>query len=144
MEFIRSKRSFILYILIGFTGLSLDMISFVFLTRYLHLNEYVANPISMSVGIINNFFINAFFNFKRTDRLLSRLSRFYSVGVVGIFVGNAFLWFFNGVIGGWIFAFLNWISPLIAQYQLELVKAASIIFIAIMQYFLNKKFSFNE
>lgn len=143
-ELIKQKRSFILYILIGFTGLTLDLISFVVMVRIFHINEFIANPISMSVGIINNFFINAFVNFKKTDRLLMRFLSFYLVGIVGIFVGNTFLWFFNGVIGGYVGAVLTWISPVVAKYQLELVKAVSIVFIAIMQYFLNKRFSFKQ
>ena len=71
------------------------------MVRIFHLNEFIANPIAMSVGIINNFFINAFVNFKKTDRLLIRFFSFYSVGIVGILVGNTFLWFFNGVVGGY-------------------------------------------
>lgn len=143
-ELIVKKRSFLLYILIGFTGLTLDLITFVIMVRVFHVNEFLANPISMSVGIINNFFINAFFNFKKTDRLMVRFFSFYTVGIVGIVVGNTFLWFFNGVIGGFVGAILLWISPFVAQYQLELVKAVSIVFIAIMQYFLNKRFSFKQ
>lgn len=141
---IAQKRSFVLYILIGFTGLTLDLISFIIMVRIFHINEFIANPISMSVGIINNFFINAFFNFKKTDRLIVRFFSFYTVGIVGIIVGNTFLWFFNGVVGEFVSAFLTWLSPVVAQYQLELVKAVSIVFIAIMQYILNKRFSFKQ
>lgn len=136
------RKSFIKYILIGFTGLALDLTSFIFMVRVLKMNELVANPISMTVGIVNNFFWNAFLNFKRTDNLPRRFATFYSIGLFGIFVGNTFLWFFNIAIGRHVGIALNFISPLVAHYQLEIIKAVSIVVIAIMQYFLNKRFSF--
>jgi len=98
----------------------------------------------MSAGIINNFLLNAFFNFKKTDKLLRRFATFYTVGLVGMAVGDAFLWVFNGAFREFFGIILLSISPIIAKYQLELVKGVSIIFIAIMQYFLNKRFSFRE
>ncbi|MCC7303928.1 GtrA family protein [bacterium] len=137
-----SKKSFIKYILIGFTGLALDLLTFIFMVRVLGLNELFANPISMTVGIVNNFFWNAFLNFKRTDNLFRRFLTFYSVGLFGIFFGNTFLWFFHTVIGDYVNGILLFASPLAAHYQLELIKATSIVIIAIMQYFLNKRFSF--
>jgi len=143
-EIIVAKRSFFLYIIIGFSGLTLDMISFILMVRVLHIHELVANPISMSVGIVNNFFVNAYFNFKKTDKILARLLSFYVVGLSGILVSNLFLWLFNGVMGGFIDSILGFLWELLVQYRLELVKAASIVFIAIMQYFLNKRFSFKS
>jgi putative flippase GtrA len=104
----------------------------------------VANPISMSVGIINNFFLNAFFNFRETDRLLSRFLSFYAVGIVGILVGNFILWFFNGVIGNSVSSLLAYIWQPLSNYRLELVKGGSIIVIGVMQYFLNKYISFRK
>ncbi|WKZ24282.1 MAG: GtrA family protein [Candidatus Dojkabacteria bacterium] len=137
-----SKKRFILYISIGFTGLTLDIISFIIMVRWLGMNEFIANTISMSIGITNNFFLNAFLNFKRTDRLLLRYVSFYSVGLVGIAVGNLFLWIFMIWLGAYVHQILVLISQPIALYQLELVKGGSIVFIAVMQYFLNKHFSF--
>lgn len=141
-QLVIKRKSFIKYILIGFTGLALDLAAFVFMVRVLKINELIANPIAMTVGIVNNFFWNAYLNFKKTDNLARRFITFYSVGLFGIFVSNTFLWFFNSFIGSQVGAILNWISPFIAHYQLELIKAASIVVVAIMQYFLNKRFSF--
>ena len=143
-DLIIKNRSFILYIMIGFTGLALDMISLVVMVRVLHMNDLIANTISMSVGIVNNFFLNAYFNFKKTDKLLSRFLSFYAVGLFGIGIGTAFLWFFNGVIGAQVSAILSSFAAILAQYRLEIVKAVSIVVIAIIQYFLNKKFSFKH
>lgn len=136
-------RNFILYILIGFTGLTLDFITFVILTRYLGLHEQIVNPISMSVGITNNFFLNAFFNFKKTDSLFKRYISFYLVGVIGIFISAWFLWFFNDFLGNNVQAILDGALPFLRQYRIEFVKAVSIIVIAIIQFFMNKRISFN-
>jgi putative flippase GtrA len=104
-----------MYVVIGFSGLTLDMLSFLFMVKVLHMHELVANPIAMSVGIINNFFLNAFFNFRETDRLLSRFLTFYTVGIVGIIVGNLILWFFNGVIGNSVSTLLAYIWQKVAR-----------------------------
>ncbi len=140
----KKQKAFILYILIGFTGLALDLISFVFMIRVLKMNELIANPISMTVGIVNNFLWNAFLNFKKTDRLLSRFMSFYAVGLFGIMIGNFFLWFFNGVIGVQVGQLLGFFSGILVKFQLEIVKAVSIVVIAIIQFFLNKRFSFKS
>lgn len=121
-------RSFILYISIGFTGLAADMLTFLILVDVFKIDPLVVNPISMSVGIVNNFFLNAYFNFKKTDNLLRRLASFYVVGLFGIIVSDAFIWLFHDVL----------VLPLIP------VKAVSIVLIAIMQYFLNRTFSFSS
>jgi dolichol-phosphate mannosyltransferase len=141
---VQERHDFLLYVSIGFTGLTLDLITFIVLVRIFHMGELIANPISMSVGIVNNFFLNAYFNFKKTDRLLSRLASFYSVGVVGIIVGDIILWLFNDVLGPHVHTVLAFFSAAVASYQLELVKAVSIVIIAVMQYFLNKRFSFKN
>lgn len=143
-ERFKKNKSFFLYILIGFSGLTLDMLSFTLMTRGFHLSEYIANPISMSLGIINNFFLNAFLNFKKTDRLGARFMSFYTVGLVGVAVSNGILWLFNDILGNMVSALLMWITPVLAQYRLELVKGGSIVVIAILQYFLNKRFSFQS
>jgi len=143
-EVFAKSRSFVAYVLIGFTGLTIDVCVLILIVRVLHVNQYSANFISMSAGIINNFLLNAFFNFKKTDKLLRRFATFYTVGLVGMAVGDAFLWVFNGAFREFFGIILLSISPIIAKYQLELVKGVSIIFIAIMQYFLNKCFSFRE
>jgi len=137
-------RSFFMYVGIGFTGLTLDMLSFLIMVKVLHVAVLVANPIAMSVGIINNFFLNAYFNFRETDRLVVRFVSFYAVGLVGILVGNAILWFFNGVIGNNVSLLLTAIWKPLSSYRLELVKGTSIIIIGVMQYFLNKYISFKK
>lgn len=121
-------RSFVLYMTIGFSGLALDMLSFWIMINFLKVPVLVANPISMSVGIVNNFFLNAYLNFKKTDNILFRLGKFYLVGIFGIIFSDIWMWGFHEKL----------------LFPVMYVKAVSIVVVAIMQYFLNRKFSFNK
>lgn len=126
MEYIKKYRSFIIYISVGFVGLSVDFLLFLFLVKVLYVLPLIANPITMSLGIVTNFFLNAHFNFKKTDKLLKRLLMFYSVGILGIIVSNTIIYIFHNVLHG----------------PIELVKAGAIVIIAVSQYFLNSKIAF--
>ena len=64
------------YCLIGVTGASLDAVLFWLMTRA-GVYYQLANFISVTCGIVNNFFLNAFFNFKTKNRLLRRFCSFY-------------------------------------------------------------------
>lgn len=143
-SFFKRHRTFFVYIVIGFTGFFMDIAVFVFLLRVLHVNQYIANPISTSIGIINNFLLNAHFNFKRTDRIFVRFLSFYAVGWVGIALGEGILWLFTDLWGSTIHNFLATFSRDLPNYQIELVKVGSLFIIAVVQYALNKKISFRE
>lgn len=140
----RKDASFIKYILIGFTGLSLDMLSFMFMVYILNINHLIANPIGMCIGIINNFFLNAYFNFKKTDKILIRLIKFFSIGVFGIFVSELIIYLIHDL----FFAKLLFetVNPLLngrfLSIEVTLTKGFSIIVIAVIQYFLHKRITF--
>lgn len=144
LNFSKRHRPFFLYMTIGMTGALLDFCTLLFLVNLLQVNEYIANPISMSVGITNNFFLNAYFNFKKTDKLFKRYLSFYAVGIIGILISNLFLWVFNDLLGGNIQSVLDAVVPFVSAYRLEIVKAVSIVVIAVIQYVLNKRFSFQH
>ena len=120
------NREVLLYALIGFSGLFLDIIVFALLAEKLGWNYQWSNWISTSAGITNNFLLNAYFNFKKKDHLLSRFGKFYLIGCAGLALTAIIL--FLGV------ELLN-ASPL-------LVKCVVVIFVFIVQYSLNKRFSF--
>ncbi len=121
-------REFVVYCLIGGSGVTLDCLVFVGLTMGLGWHYQLANAISVSCGICNNFFLNAFFNFKRTDRLWLRFLSFYSVGLLGLGVSAALLWLFVEV--------LCW-NELIA-------KLVIIFVVTILQFTLNKCVTFRR
>jgi putative flippase GtrA len=80
------------YCLIGFCGVGLDFVIFIVLTQKIGLFYQYANFISVSCGIINNFFLNAFLNFKKTNHLFLRMVSFYMVGMVGWLISSLLLY----------------------------------------------------
>ena len=80
----QKNKRFIVYCLIGFTGVSLDFFIFYLLNNQLGIYYQYANVISVSLGIANNFVLNAFFNFKMLDKFFSFWSK-----DIGIDLGTA-------------------------------------------------------
>ncbi|MEU6264240.1 GtrA family protein [Saccharopolyspora shandongensis] len=120
------SRSLLLYAVIGASGVLLDYLLFLLLFNAAGLHEQVANAISTTAGITNNFVLNTLFNFRKRDRIAVRFLRFYAVGVAGIALTFVLLQVFSGWLG---------IDP-------NLVKAGSLPVVLIFQYSINKKWSF--
>ena len=72
-----SLAELVRYCVIGVSGATLDALLFYLLT-HIGIHYQIANLISVSCGIVNNFFLNAFFNFKTKNRLLFRFCSFCS------------------------------------------------------------------
>jgi putative flippase GtrA len=125
---LKSKKSFIVYCLIGLSGVTLDYLSFVLFVNWFSVNYQIANAISTSLGIINNFFLNTHFNFKTRDRLFARFISFYSIGLLGLLVSAGILYF--GV------SKLNF-SP-------NYTKIFTLFVVVVLQYNLNRLVSFRK
>lgn len=120
-------RSFVLYQLIGVSGVVLDLVLFLVLYNAVGLHEQVATAISTSAGITNNFLLNSFFNFRKRDGMLRRFARFYTVGLIGI-----------GLVAVLLLVFHSWLGV-----DANVVKIASMPVVAVFQFFLNKRWSFS-
>ncbi len=121
-------KRFVVYAIIGFSGLSMDMLLFYLLAIVLNVNVYISNFFSMALGFTNNFFWNAHFNFKKKDRLFNRYIKFASIAIFGIFISNVIIYIFYNLLG-----FSEIASKLI-----------SIIIIVIIQFYLNSKITFRN
>ena len=121
-------RQLVLYCLIGCTGATLDFLVYTVLVSSAGLYYQVANLLSVSIGIINNFFLNYFFNFKVRGGIWARLGSFYAIGMIGWALSAACLWLGVDVIG------LNAVGA----------KLISIVFVTILQFLLNKFFTFKK
>jgi putative flippase GtrA len=119
-------RQLIRYTMVGGSGVALDLAAFFLLYNALGLHEQIANAISTSLGITNNFVLNALFTFDRRDRLLVRFLRFYAVGLTGIALTYVLFRIFSDWLG---------VDP-------NLVKAGSLPLVLALQFVLNKKWSF--
>lgn len=127
-EILEKNRQFFWYSIIGFSGVTLDFLVFYFLNHELGIHHQVANLASVSIGITNNFILNAFFNFRMTDRLFTRYLKFLTVGLLGLLLSSILLYVQIDVFS---------IRPLIA-------KIVTIGFVVVIQFTLNKKFSFKQ
>jgi putative flippase GtrA len=123
-----ARKTFIFYSLIGVSGATLDYVCFVLLVHYASWHYLLTNIISTTLGITNNFFLNARFNFGVKDRLFSRFLRFYCIGLLGLALSSVILFL------------------LIDRLRLtpEVSKFVVIVVIVILQYNLNKRFSFRK
>ncbi len=119
---------FIVYCMIGCTGAFLDFILYTFLVNFLHINYLLSNCFSVSIGITNNFFLNAFFNFKVTDGLIKRFFSFYFVGIIGLIISEILLY---------ILVDISSINTIIA-------KVITIFVITLIQFFMNKIITFKK
>ena len=120
------SRSLVLYTVIGGSGVLLDYGLFLVLFNAAGLHEQVANALSTTAGITNNFVLNALLNFRKRDRILVRFLRFYAVGLAGIGLTFVLLQVFSGLLG---------VDP-------NLVKAGSLPVVLLFQYTINRKWSF--
>lgn len=120
------SRSLVLYAAIGASGVLLDYLVFLLLFNLVGLHPQLANAISTTAGITNNFVLNSLFNFRKTDRILVRFLRFYAVGIAGIVLTFVLLEVFTGLLGA---------DP-------NLVKLASLPLVLLFQYAINRKWSF--
>jgi len=124
----RRHRQLLLYGMIGCSGIALDLLVFAVLFNLAGVPAQVANAISLSAGITNNFLLNSRFNFRARDGLFRRFVRFYGVGLVGMAMV---------VVALFVFATLGGLDP-------NLVKACSVPGVVAFQYWANSRWSFRE
>ncbi len=118
--------TFVRYMFIGLSGVALDMIVFFVLYNFFHIDKTVATFISISLGVTNNFLLNVFFNFRVKDRLLRRFGQFYLVGLSGIMLTAIMFFIFVDVL----------------HIDANIVKIGSLVPVLLLQYSLNKYWSF--
>lgn len=123
-----SRRQFLIYAVIGVSGATIDYFAFVVMIQFIPWHYLVINLISTTLGITNNFFLNAHFNFGVKDRLFKRFLSFFAVGLFGMAFASGLLY---------LLVDLLHLIP-------EVSKFLVIVVIVFLQYNLNKKFSFKR
>ena len=121
-------RQLIMYCMIGCTGATLDFVVYALLANVFVMHYQTANFLSVSFGIINNFFLNRQFNLKTKNRVLTRLFSFYVVGILGWALSALCLWLFVEKIC---------LDALVA-------KLGTIFFVIVVQFSLNKCITFRK
>lgn len=116
------------YGLIGVLGLVVDFGIYALLTMLLKMNPELANFISSSCGLINNFFWNSYTNFKVNDHMLKRFIEYYIVGQITTVFTTVCL-----------FIFVN----LLHQDKM-IVKVIATIVATLLQFGVNKAITFKK
>jgi len=128
ISFLKARRSFVIYCVIGLSGVALDYACYFVLVNWLGVYYLLANAVSCSLGISNNFLLNCFFNFKVNDRLLARFGSFYCVGLLGLAVSSAML-----------YALVS-----LARMNPNYSKLWTLAVVVVLQYNLNRLISFRK
>ena len=121
-------RQFLLYCLIGGSGTALTCLIYALLVQYAGQTVQVANAIGYAAGTLLSFVLNAWFNFRVSDRIAQRLAAFFGV---------AFL--------GWL-ASAGLLYVLVGQWHWNALYAYVIVILAVLllQYNLTRMFSFRK
>lgn len=115
------------YVLIGWLGLVVDFGVYTILTHF-RMNVEIANIISSTCGIINNFFWNSYTNFKVHDRLLLRFISYFLVGQITTVFTTVSLFIFVTQLG----------------YPHLIVKAVATFVATLIQFIINKIITFRK
>lgn len=80
------------YGMIGVLSAVIDFCVFTILIKFLNIDKFLANIISMHVGMFVSFTLNTFVNFKKSDRLIKRFLSYYSIILCGMGLSTLILW----------------------------------------------------
>ena len=127
-ELFSRNRRFVLYCVIGASGMALDFSLYSFLVKSAALNYQAANAAGYASGTLLSFFLNAHYNFKTRDWLALRLFSFCAVALLGYAASAGTLYL------------------LVARFGLDkyLSKLATLAVVVALQYNLNRLISFRK
>jgi len=125
---LRQNRQFLLYCVIGFSGVGLDFGIYSLLVKTGTLDYQAANATGYASGTLLSFFLNAKFNFRVTDKIALRLLSFFGVALLGYFASAATLQLLIGHFG----------------FDQYLSKAATLFVVVGLQFNLNRLISFRK
>ena len=127
-NFLLQRKQFLLYCLIGFSGVGLDFCVYSLLIKTKLLDYQAANAVGYASGTLLSFVLNAKFNFRVQDKIALRLLSFFGVAFLGWLASAATL------------------HVLIENFQCNkyLAKAATLFVVVLLQYNLNRLISFRK
>ena len=122
-----SFNQLVKYVLIGILGLVVDFGTYWILTD-ININVEIANMISSTCGIINNFFWNSYTNFKVHNRMFLRFISYFLVGQITTVFTTISLFIFASKLG----------------FSHLIVKVIAMIVATLIQFVLNKFVTFRK
>lgn len=87
------------FLLVGLTGTTLDFVLLTLLKRWGGLPTLIANTISYSAGIINNFTLNRMWTFadSTNPNILSQFTQYFTINFGGLLINNLLIWLLEPV-----------------------------------------------
>jgi dolichol-phosphate mannosyltransferase len=80
------------FVLVGGTGVLVNSLALLLLFQRAHLPLVVASALSAELGIVNNFYWNDRWTFRRTRLSVTRFARFNLVSLGGLVITTGTLW----------------------------------------------------
>ncbi len=117
-------RNFILYGVIGVAGMAVDWSTAMAAFKATSMGEEAASLCGNVAGFLFNFVLNTFLNFKKSDKLFARFISYAIICVGGMAVSTGL------------------IALLKTKFAFGPLKLGVLIFIALVQYVLNKKITY--
>jgi len=115
------------YALLGGLGAFTDFVTYLVLSKFLHIYPVLSNTVSVSLGILVSFILNRKYTFKRFDFIKVRIIRFFLVGLSGLLLSDISIYFMLKI-------GLNYF----------LAKIFTLPFVLIYQFVLNRFWSFGR
>jgi putative flippase GtrA len=127
-NFLLQQKQFLLYCVIGVSGVTLDFAVYSLLVKTRLLDYQAANTCGYASGTLLSFILNARFNFRVTDRIALRLLSFFGIAFLGWMASAGLLYLLVGRLG----------------FDKYLSKAATLAVVVLLQYNLNRLLSFRK
>jgi putative flippase GtrA len=142
----KEQKRFIKFGIVGATGTIVDYSIFNLFAYIVGFEEVVAQGISFTFAVISNFILNRHWTFRdsRSKRLRIQLAQYVLVNVIGlvirtpIFIG--FTYIFDGLLAGRSLPFGA--DPVWLAHNLALAGAIGVVLL--WNYFLNRRWTFND
>jgi putative flippase GtrA len=125
----RFVRQFVKFGIVGTIGTFVDVGTLVFLKEVAGLNVYVANTISFTLAVLNNYTLNSHWTFGDQEKQHHRqLAQFFIVSIVGLALSSALLYFFHDVM----------------HLHYLIAKCLGIVIVLFWNFFANRFWTFRE
>lgn len=96
----RFVKQFVKFAIVGTIGTVVDVIILVILREIVGLNVYVANSISFTAAVLNNFTLNSLWTFGDQEKKPRRqIIQFFIVSVIGLALSQMLLFLFHDGLG---------------------------------------------
>ncbi len=134
---LREFRRFIRFALIGVVGTVVDFTLLIVLKELIGLPTLLANTLSYSAGILNNFTLNRIWTYpdSRTRKALVQLLQFGLVSITGLLLNNLIVYGLEQPLGNLFGA---------ANYGYLIAKAAATGLVMVWNFVVNRFWTFGD